>query len=103
MNNAAEQLKKLQQAHEQIDSVLNTLNSVLYISPECKLYNAIWQLASLAEDSIAENIGISQEALNWFIHENDFGKKNLSASSDTKKDFIISSIDTFLEFEMEHG
>ena len=98
--NAQLTLEKLQAAYEQIDEVCDILNSAVNMSPECKLYDAIWKMADIAEKSIAENIGVSYESLNWFIHENDFGKKAFAASSKLKPDFIIDSVATFLEFEM---
>ena len=92
-------LEKLQAAHEQLDEVCDILNSAVNMTPECKLYDAIWRMADIAAESIAENIGVPHESLNWFIHENDFGKKAFKASSALKKDFTIDSIATFLEFE----
>lgn len=47
----------------------------------------------------AKSIGISEESLKWFVHENEFGKSRLACFDKDQKKFEINSIESFLEFE----
>ena len=63
-------------AHEQIDALKLTLDP----NPGCSLYTAVFELIDVAILAIASAIGDSTgEWLDWFIHENDCGRKGYEA------------------------
>lgn len=95
----AEQLiSELQVHYKKLDKICESLSKTIGLSPECDLYEVMWNLISITSKSIALNIGISPELLDWFIHDNAFGKRKLKAY-DGDKAVIIDSIKAFLEFK----
>ena len=68
-------------AHEQIDALKLTLDP----NPGCSLYTAVFELIDVAILAAASAIGDSAgEWLDWFVHDNDCGRKAHEAGYDNR-------------------
>ena len=67
-------------AHDAVHAQLDELKHTLDPYPDCPLYNAIFGLLNVAIMATAEAIGGSAgEWLDWFVHDNDCGRKAYEA------------------------
>ena len=67
-------------ARDEVYARMDDLNGVISPDPGCKLYGAIFELLGVAIDSTAAAIGDDMHKwLDWFIHENDCGRKGYEA------------------------
>lgn len=77
-----EKLKMMNNLFTAIDAVhaqLDALRSTLNPDPGCALYNAVFELLNVAISSTSAAIGDSCEWLDWFVNENDCGRKEHEA------------------------
>ena len=76
---------KLIAAHDAVHAQLDALKPTLNPDPGCPLYNAIFELLNVAIMATAEAIGGSAgEWLDWFVIENDCGRKAHEAGYDNR-------------------
>lgn len=94
-----QKLEKLQAAHESLHSLYKSLQDIVGITFDGPLPDAIWGMANIAVAATAENIGVQVEALEWFVYENEFGKRKHTCALPGQEPVVIDSIEAFLKFE----
>lgn len=80
----------------EIERVMNTLESVLYMSPECDLHNAICALISGYNNSLCEYYSIDGW-LGWWWLECDLGNNPKQASLAGEELRTIATIDDLVK------
>ena len=70
---------KLIDAHDAIHAQLDALKPTLNPDPGCPLYTAVFELIDVAIMAAGEAIGDTATWLDWFIHDNDCGRKGYDA------------------------
>ena len=71
---------KLIDAHDAIHAQMDALKLALDPNPGCPLYTAVFELIDVAILAAASAIGDSAgEWLDWFVHDNDCGRKAYEA------------------------
>lgn len=70
---------------DQSNQVVESIIEPLMLSPESPLYTAIWELQGALIESVAKNVGDTDEWLDWFYAENRMGKRAMEACPDTGK------------------
>ena len=68
-----------------IDAVYDSLNDGIGMCPESKLSEALYVMVDPMIDYLEKEIGDAHGSVNWFVWENDKGKKEMEAKSQNWK------------------
>ena len=72
-------------AHDAVHAQMDALKLAIDPNPGCPLYTAVFELLNVAIMATAEAIGGSAgEWLDWFVHDNDCGRKAYEAGYDNR-------------------
>ena len=71
-------------AHDAVHAQMDALKLTINPDPGCLLYNAVFELLEVAISSTATAIGDEGTWLDWFVHENDCGRKGHEAGYDNR-------------------
>lgn len=93
-------LEELQAAYRKADNIFDALEKLGAITIEGPLASVMYDSLALASKATSEVIGLEYGALEWFIWENEWGKKGLTASKEDGNKVVIDSIEAFLKFEL---
>ena len=66
-------------AHDAVHAQLDALRGSINPDPGCPLYNSIFELLNVAIVSTSAATGDNGEWIDWFINENDCGRKAYEA------------------------
>ena len=66
-------------AHDAVHAQLDALRGSINPDPGCPLYNSIFELLNVAIASTSATVGDKSEWIDWFIHENDCGRRGHEA------------------------
>jgi hypothetical protein len=91
-------LKRLKDAHSKLYSTLDKFCD-LGMAFDGPLPDAVHSIESVAIAATAESVGVSVESLEWFIYDNQWGKRKRVCCYPGKEDVVIDSIKAFLKFE----
>lgn len=78
----AEKLKMLNDlftVHDDIHRHIDALKSTLNPDPGCALYDSVFKMIDVAVKATASALGDKSEWLDWFVIENDCGRKGYDA------------------------
>lgn len=96
MKNDLEKLHGIIRSFEDMRSILDKV----FCGGDSHLYSLFYDLITMQTISIEIRYGIDAEWLDWFINEDDFGRKKLNVFLDKKK-IRIRCIDDFVNFMNE--
>lgn len=82
--------------YNNISSTLDKLNALVGGSPEGKLFNSVYDFIDSYIQTLAVIIGDEHGWLEWYIYDNDWGKKGYGATIDGKT-INIKTFDDLLE------
>jgi len=92
-------LEKWQKSYEQNDAVYEALKQVLDVNPESPAILATWAMFDNYTDALSITLGDECQWLGWYAWDNQFGKKKLSAKSQSwKRMRPITNLKTLLKF-----
>ena len=66
--------------HNRMEAQMEALDSVVGPMVESPLFEAVWDMFDSYTEAVAANVGDTQKWLDWYLWENDMGKKGLGAS-----------------------
>lgn len=92
-----EKIEAFKKVHQELSKNIGVLRQLFQV-PEGAFIESIFKLQDLALTNLAEIIDIPLDSLEWFIYENDFGKKALECEFSGSK-YKIDCILNFIMFE----
>lgn len=99
---ALRKLRTMKTSLQELNTAFEVLYDAVGSDPDSRLNTAVVRIVDLMLSTLAENIEVSSESLSWLVLENAWGDKQLSDSIDGI-DFVIDSLESFLEFEKHKG
>jgi len=94
-----ELLNEFYELYIELNNQINKLGELFGSIDDGTLTDSIFKLQDFVIEVISKKTGIELEWLDWFIFENNWGKNELVCSIN-KKDYIINSIEKFIDFEL---
>ena len=75
--------------HNRMEAQMEALASVVGPMVESPLFEAVWAMFDSYTDAVSANIGDGQKWLDWYLWENDMGKKWLKVRTGPDTEPII--------------
>jgi hypothetical protein len=81
----------------------DAIENAIGVQVDCSagIFKTMWFFLDRYIDLVAEQTGIDNHALSWFVFENDCGRNKMSSAWPGKEMRVIDSIDAFLDFQYE--
>lgn len=83
--------------YQELNKTFDQLNSLFGANPESKVFNAIWGALDSCIDTVELAVGDTFKSVNWYIFENDCGKRGLECKFN-KKDYKIKTVSDLVKF-----
>lgn len=64
---------------EAADNLIDPITEVLGLSVESPIHQAVWSLQDAYTKAVGKLVGDGGDWLDWYAHENDFGRKHMEA------------------------
>ena len=93
-----EDMLNLKKTDEELSSHIDTIYQ-LFGNADSDFINAIYSLYTKNIKMIASLYGLQEDAVSWFIYDNDWGGRNLKCTAEGSKEVKIDSLETFYKFE----
>ena len=88
--------------YEKIEAVYESLKENVGIDPESKLFEALYIMVNPVISYLEKELGDKHQTIDWFVWENDVGKKGLEAKAKSwKKLRPIKTVDDLVDLIMD--
>ena len=95
---AEELISELLKSYEDITTQFDVMAKFTGCDCESQLWHPIWKMNDLLIQTVAELIGDESETLNWFIWDNECGKRKLKHSlPNSKRMRIVKDVKSLLD------
>ena len=93
-----DRLNRWVEDHNRMEAQMEALASVVGPMVESPLFEAVWAMFDSYTDAVSANIGDGQKWLDWYVWDNDMGKKGLKVRTgpDTKPIIVGSTENLFM-------
>jgi hypothetical protein len=84
-----DRLNRWVEDHSRMDAQMQALKAVVGMLAGSPLFHAVWDMFDSYTEAVAANVGDTQKWLDWYLWENDMGKKWLKVRTGPDTEPII--------------